>query len=115
MQSKFPGIHRIDGTIYNNMNCDEALRKIYAHIADNKKTKKLDTYFSIIAKHCYTLDDSATKSFHSEITNKYSNVSWDDAIREIRNKLPKYSNLPLEVAVSIIVDTCRKADTKTVK
>lgn len=108
---KFPGIRRIAGTIYSDMNCDEALQKVYAYIAESKKTKKLDIYFSIIANHCYVLDNSSTKSFHSVITNKYSDISWDEAMDEILNKLPKtYSYFPLEVAISIIIDICRKTD-----
>lgn len=34
---KFPGIHRIAGTVYSDMNCDEALRKIYSYIAEKGK------------------------------------------------------------------------------
>lgn len=99
------------GTVYSNMSCDEALRKVYAYIAESKKTKKLDNYFSIIANHCYALDNSSTKTFHSGIASKYLDTSWDEAMKEILNKLPKtYSYFPLEVAISIIVDTCRKAD-----
>lgn len=108
---KFPGIHRIAGTIYSDMNCDEALRKVYAHIAESKKTKKIDNYFSIIASHCYVLDNSSTKTFHSEIASKYSDVSWDEAMVEVMNKLPKMHYIfPVEIAIGIIVDTCRKVD-----
>jgi len=108
---KFQGIRRIVGTVYSNMNVDEALKKIYSYIAKSKKTKKLDNYFSIIAKHCYIIDDSSTKTFHSDIANKYSAILLDQAMDEILNKLPKsYSYFPLEVAISIVVDTCRKAD-----
>lgn len=111
MQIKFSGIHRIVGTVYSNMNCDEALRNVYAHIAESKKTKKLNNYFSIIASHCYVLDNSSTKTFHSDITSKYSDVSWDEAMGEIINKLPKmHCILSMEVAIGIIVDTCRKVD-----
>lgn len=108
---KFQGIRRIIGTVYSNMNCDESLKKIYSYIAESKKTKKLDNYFSIVAKHCYIIDVSSTKTFHSDVANKYSVISWDQAMDEILNKLPKsYSYCPLEVAISIVVDTCRKAD-----
>lgn len=113
MQIKFPGIHRIIGTVYSDMNCDEALRKVYAYIAESKKTKKLDNYFSIIANHCYVLDKNSTKTFHADITSKYSDVSWDEAMNEIINKSPK--NFPVEVALSIIVDTCRKVDDLDIK
>ncbi len=108
---KFPGSYRITGTIYSDMNCDEALRKVYSYIAESKKTKKLDNYFSIIANHCYTLDNSSTKTFHSDIASKYSDMSWNEAMHEILGKLPKtYSYLPLEVAKSIIIDICKKVD-----
>ncbi len=111
MRIKIPGVYRIVGTIYSDMNCDEALRKVYAHIAESKKTKKLNNYFSIISSHCYILDNSSTKTFHSDITSKYSDVSWDEAMDEIINKLPKMHYIfPVEVAIGIIVDTCRKVD-----
>lgn len=111
MERKFPGIYRIFGTVYSDMNCDEALRMVYTYIAESKKTKKLDNYFSIIANHCYVLDNRSTKTFHSDITSKYSEVSWDEAMSEIINKLPKMHYIfPVEVAIGIIVDTCRKAD-----
>ena len=108
---KFQGIRRIVGTVYSNMNVDEALKKIYSYIAESKKTKKLDNYFSIVAKHCYIIDNSSTKTFNFDVVNKYSAISWNQAMNEILNKLPKsYSYFPLEVAISIIIDTCRKAD-----
>lgn len=116
MQIKFPGVHRIVGTIYSDMNCDEALRKVYAHIAESKKTKKLNNYFSIIASHCYSLDNSSTKTFHSDIASKYLDTSWDEAMGEILNKLPKMHYIfPVEVAIGIIVDTCRKVDDLDIK
>lgn len=115
MQMKFPGIQRIVGTVYSNMNCDEALRKIYAHIAESKRTKKLNIYFSIVAKYCYVLDNSSTMTFHSDITSKYSGISWDEAIEEIIDKLPKtYHIFPVEVALGIIVDTCRRVDSMNI-
>lgn len=108
---KFSGIRRIVGTVYSNMSCDEALRKIYAYIAESKKTKKIDNYFSIIAKHCYIIDSTATKTFHSDVASRYTSTSWDEAMEEILKKLPKmYSYFPLEVAIGIVIDTCRKAD-----
>lgn len=45
MKNKFSGINRIVGTVYSNMNCDEALRKKYAYITESKRTKKLNSYF----------------------------------------------------------------------
>lgn len=48
---KFPGSHKIVGTVYSDMNCDESLRKIYANIAESKKSKKIDVYFF----YCYKL------------------------------------------------------------
>lgn len=108
---KFPGSHKIVGTVYSDMNCDEALRKIYANIAESKKSKKIDVYFSIVANYCYQIDDSATKTFHTVILDKYENVSWDEAMTEILNRLPRmHSSLPLEVAIGIVIDTCRKAE-----
>lgn len=108
---KFLGSHKIVGTVYSDMNCDESLRKIYANIAETKKSKKIDVYFSIVANHCYQIDDSATKTFHTEIRDKYENVSWDIAMTEILNRLPRmHSSLPLEVAIGIVIDTCRKAE-----
>lgn len=93
------------------MNCDESLRKIYANIAESKKSKKIDVYFSIVTNYCYQIDDSATKTFHAVIPNKYENVSWDEAMTEILNRLPRmHSSLPLEVAIGIVIDTCRKAE-----
>lgn len=57
------------------------------------------------------IDDSSTKTFHYDIANKYSAILWDQAMDEILNKLPRsYSYFQLEVAISIVVDTCRKAD-----
>lgn len=110
MQIKFSGVHRIVGTIYSDMNCDEALRKIYAHITESKRTKKLNSYFSIVANYCYILDNSSTKTFNS-IENKYLDILWNEALIEIFNKLPKtYHIFPVEVAISIIVDTCRQVD-----
>ena len=38
---KFPGSHKIVGTVYSDMDCDESLRKIYANIAESKKSKKI--------------------------------------------------------------------------
>lgn len=85
--------------------------KIYANIAESKKSKKIDVYFSIVANYCYQIDDSATKTFHAVIPNKYENVSWDEAMTEILNRLPRmHSSLPLEVAIGIVIDTCRKAE-----
>lgn len=108
---KFPGSHKIVGTVYSDMNCDESLRKIYANIAESKKSKKIDVYFSIVANYCYQIDDSATKTFHTVILDKYENVSWDEAMTEILNRLPRmHSSLPLEVAIGIVIDTCRKAE-----
>lgn len=108
---KFPGSHKIVGTVYSDMNCDESLRKIYANIAESKKYKKIDVYFSIVANYCYQIDDSATKTFHTVILDKYENVSWDEAMTEILNRLPRmHSSLPLEVAIGIVIDTCRKAE-----
>lgn len=108
---KFPGSHKIVGTVYSDMNCDESLRKIYANIAESKKSKKIDVYFSIVANYCYQIDDSATKIFHTVILDKYENVSWDEAMTEILNRLPRmHSSLPLEVAIGIVIDTCRKAE-----
>lgn len=108
---KFLGSHKIVGTVYSDMNCDESLRKIYANIAESKKSKKIDVYFSIVANYCYQIDDSATKTFHAVIPNKYENVSWDEAMTEILNRLPRmHSSLPLEVAIGIVIDTCRKAE-----
>ncbi len=110
MQNKFPGIYRIVGTVYSNMNCDEALRKIYAYITESKRIKKLNSYFSIVANHCYILDNNSTKTFNS-IENKYLNVLWDEAVIYILNKLPKaYHIFSVDVAISIIVDTCRQVD-----
>ena len=85
---KFSGIRKIAGSIYNDMNCDEALRKIYANIAKSNKTKKLDNCFSIVANYCYVLDDSSTQTFHTVVAKRYSNLSWDEAMGEILNKLP---------------------------
>ena len=108
---KVPGSHKIVGTVYSDMNCDESLRKIYANIAESKKSKKIDVYFSIVTNYCYQIDDSATKTFHAVIPNKYENVSWDEAMTEILNRLPRmHSSLPLEVAIGIVIDTCRKAE-----
>ena len=108
---KFPGSHKIVGTVYSDMNCDESLRKIYANIAESKKSKKIDVYFYIVTNYCYQIDDSATKTFHAVIPNKYENVSWDEAMTEILNRLPRmHSSLPLEVAIGIVIDTCRKAE-----
>lgn len=108
---KFPGSHKIVGTVYSDMNCDESLRKIYANIAESKKSKKIDVYFSIVTNYCYQIDDSATKTFHAVIPNKYENVSWDETMTEILNRLPRmHSSLPLEVAIGIVIDTCRKAE-----
>lgn len=81
---KFPGSYRIAGTAYSDMNCDESLRKIFANIAESKRPKKLDVYFSIVANYCYKLDNSATETFHTTIPNKYANVSWDEAMTEIK-------------------------------
>lgn len=110
MQIKFSGINRIVGTVYSNMNCDEALGKIYTHIAESKRTKKLNSYFSIVANHCHVLDNNATKTFNS-IENKYLDVLWDEAVIYILNKLPKaYHIFSVDVAISIIVDMCRQVD-----
>ena len=108
---KFTGIRRIVGTQYSDMNCDEALRKIYANIAESKKTKKLDNYFSIVANHCQILDNSSTKTFHAVIAKRYLDVSWDKAMGEILNNLPRMHYIfPVEVAIGIVVDTCRKVE-----
>ena len=108
---KFPGSHKIVGTVYSYMNFDYSLRKIYANIAESKKSKKIDVYFYIVTNYCYQIDDSATKTFHAVIPNKYENVSWDEAMTEILNRLPRmHSSLPLEVAIGIVIDTCRKAE-----
>lgn len=113
---KFPGSHRMNGTVYSNMNCDEALQRVYAYIAKSKKTKKLNNCFAIVANHCYALDNSSTKTFNpADITSKYSDVPWDEAMDEIMNKLPRGQYLPVEVAIGIIIDTCRKVDDLDVK
>ena len=50
-------------------------------------------------------------TFHTVILDKYENVSWDEAMTEILNRLPRmHSSLPLEVAIGIVIDTCRKAE-----
>lgn len=108
---KFPGIYKIVGTVYSDMNCDESLRKIYANITESKISKKIDVYFSIVANYCYRIDDSATKTFHIVIPDKYKNVSWDEAMTEILSRLPRmHSSLLLENAIGIVIDTCRKAE-----
>lgn len=108
MSDRFKGIKKIIGTRYSDMTWDEALKKIYANIAQSKHTKKLDIYFAIISKHCNQNLNKITYFDTIDIPTKYDNISWEDAFEEILNKLPRcYSNLELEVSISIVVTTCR--------
>lgn len=105
MDDKFPSIHKIVGTKYSDMTYDEALRAIYANIADSKCTKKLDAYVNIIANTYRKLENRDLL----EVPNRYSNITWDEAFMYIIERLPsRYSNIKLEVAKSIIIDICRK-------
>lgn len=107
MSIKFPGSHKIVGTIYSGMTYDESLRVIYANIAESKCTKKLDIYMNIIANTYRKLENRELL----EIPNRYSNVTWDEALKYILERLPSmYSNLELDVAKSIIIDVCRKSE-----
>lgn len=108
MNDRFKGIKKIIGTRYSDMDFDEALKKIYVNIAQSKRTKKLDIYFAIISKYCKQTSNKITYFDTIDIPTKYDNVSWEDALEEILNKLPRcYSNLELEVSISIVVTTCR--------
>ena len=108
MNDRFKGIKKIIGTRYSDMDFDEALKKIYANIAQSKCTKKLDIYFAIISKYCKQTSNKITYFDTIDIPTKYDNVSWEDALEEILSKLPRcYSNLELEVSISIVVTTCR--------
>ena len=107
MNDKFPGIHKIVGTKYSDMTYDDALRVIYANIAESKCTKKLDAYMNIIANTYRKLENRDVLI----VPIKYSNVTWDEAFMYIVKRLPsKYSNIKLEVAKSIIIDACRKCE-----
>lgn len=107
MSIKFPGSHKIVGTIYSDMTYDESLRVIYANIAESKCTKKLDTYMNIIANTYRKIENRELL----EVPNRYSNVTWDEALKYILERLPSmYSNLELDVAKSIIIDVCRKSE-----
>lgn len=107
MSIKFPGSHKIVGTIYSDMTYDESLRVIYANITESKCTKKLDAYMNIIANTYRKLENRELL----EVPNRYSNVTWDEAFMYIIERLPsRYSNIKLEVAKSIIIDICRKCE-----
>ena len=107
MSIKFPGSHKIVGTIYSDMTYDESLRIIYANIAESKCTKKLDAYMNIIANTCRKLENRELLA----VPNRYSNVTWDEALKYMLERLQSmYSNLELDVAKSIIIDLCRKSE-----